>query len=153
MGESYLAMRDCIGPFTKEVARRVRRSSSLVYKWTQPAESPDDSGERNPAELLDEIMNEAERRGRDKLALAPLYWLNMEHGIVAIKMPALSGETQISASLISCIKEFAELAAATSDAIADNRISTNERRHIEAEGEEAVRAIFTLLYIVKKSTR
>lgn len=149
--ESHEALKDCIGSLIAEMAKRVRLSKSTIYKWTEASENPTDSGTRNPLDVLDEIIDEAKRRGRADLAYAPIYWLNQEHGLIAIRMPEASKQDQLNMGLITCIKEFAELASATSDALADNRVNIPERKRIIREGEEAMRAIATLIEIVKEA--
>ena len=39
----------------KSVASKLNLSTSLVYKWCQPSESPNDSGAENPLDRLDRI--------------------------------------------------------------------------------------------------
>ena len=149
--ESYEALREAIGPLVRQVAQAVRRSPHLIYKWMEPCEDFTDPGALNPLDRVNTIINTAKAHGRGDLALSPVRWLNMEHGMCAIRLPEASGGGMVNDSLIGAIKEFADLAGATSEAIADHRISLNDRKRVEQEGEEAIRAIITLVQIVKAS--
>ena len=151
--ESHEALKDAIGPHVRDVAKRLRRSPSLIYKWTEPAEDPDDSGAHNPLDTLDEIIDEAQRRGRGELALAPIYWLNHEHGLVAFRMPVAGPGGAVNRELLRSIKEFSELAQAAAEALADGRVSSPELKRIEREGTEALRAISALMQVAKECVR
>ncbi len=151
--ESHEALKDAIGPHIRDVAKRLRRSPSLVYKWTEPAESPDDSGAHNPLDTLDEIIDEAKRRGRGEHALAPVYWLNHEHGLVCFKLPKVHTNDAVNRELLTSIKEFSDLAQAAAEALGDGRVSAPELKRIEREGQEALRAISTLMQVAKESVR
>jgi hypothetical protein len=59
----------------------------------------------------------------------------------------------VNEQLIHAIKEFSDVAQATSESLMDGRISRIEARKIIREGQEALRAIGTLLKVVKEAIR
>lgn len=147
--ESYDALHQCIGRFTKEVAKRLHKSSILIYKWQEPSTDFSESGSINPLDLIEATVDEAQRLGQGGAALAPIHWLNQRFNLVSIPLGASGGHRDINDSLIKSIKEFADTAQAVSEALADGRISPDEARRIHKEGWEAVQAITALIYRVE----
>ena len=64
-------------------------------------------------------------------------------------IPEIKGDT-VSKELLTTIKEFSDLAQATSKALLDQRIMRLEAGRIISEGEQALRAIGALIGVVKE---
>lgn len=72
-------------------------------------------------------------------------------GCVCIRLPgAGSGLPNTERDAMEAVRQFGELIAAVGDAIADGRISREERKRISHEGYEAMQAIMTLIKKVEE---
>ena len=67
---------------------------------------------------------------------------------VPLRIPA-GGPEQLVAGLSASIREFGEFACATSDHIADGRITVQELHDMTRRGHEAVEAILAILAILR----
>lgn len=151
---SYEAMQDAIQGKTVEHAKALGVSGSLVTKWQEPHTDFTDSGAYNPLDRVSTIVETALRLEVTRTrALSPIYYLNHRFDLLCFPMPDIKSGTAINDELISTIKEFADLAQATSESIKDGRISHIEAKKIIREGQEAIRSIGTLMQIVKESVR
>lgn len=149
--ETYRTLQKVIAGNTVEHARALGVSTSLVNKWQEPHTDFTDSGVNNPIDRLETMIDTAIRLGitrRDYLA--PVFRLNHKYGLVSFDMPDIGKEDAVASELIKTIKEFSDMVQATSDALSDNRIDRNERAVIIREGEEALRAIGTLIGVVRE---
>ncbi len=74
------AMRDCIGPYTNDVARHLGLSASLVQKWQRPVGEHTDTGVRSPLARLDLIIEASVALGQERYyATAPARYLHDRH--------------------------------------------------------------------------
>lgn len=81
---------------------------------------------------------------------APMHFLAREMGGVFIRLPEVgSGSNPVQQQCLVAVKEFGELIGRTAEALADGRLSGEERRTITREGHEAVTAIMALLQQVE----
>lgn len=151
---SYEAMQDAIQGKTVEHAKALGVSGSLVTKWQEPHTDFTDSGAYNPLDRIATIVETATRLEVSwSKALSPVYYLNHRFNLVCFQMPDLKNGNAVNDELIRTIKEFSDLAQATSEALIDGRISHIEAKRIIREGQEAIRSIGTLLQVVKESIR
>lgn len=150
--ESCEALRACIGPYTKEVAKRLGRSTQLVHKWQEPTSDFSESGSLNPLDRLEAIMEEALAKGQPhQEVMTPLSYLASRVGATVVQLPEARQETEAMQVLCLSVKEFGEYAAAVSDALADGSVSRPERRRVLQEGWEAVAALVTVLEAVEQA--
>lgn len=152
--ETYLSLKKCINGDTVGTAKELGLSTITVNKWQEPHTDFTDSGSYNPLDRINTIIHRSVRKKNPpELAYAPLYALAMEHGFVCIALPRVADHDKVNVELIKSIKEFADLAGETSEALQDGRISPDDARKIETEGNEALRAITTLLHVAQESVR
>lgn len=151
---SYEAMQDAIQGKTVEHAKALGVSGSLVGKWQEPHIDFTDSGAYNPLDRIATVVETALRLEvpRSK-ALSPVYYLNHRFNLVCFQMPAPGDGSTVNDALIQTIKEFSDVAQATSESLMDGRISNLDAKKIIHEGQEAIRAIGALLHIVKEAIR
>lgn len=151
---SHEALQRAINGKTIEHAKHLGLSSSLINKWQEPHVDFEDSGAYNPLDRIETIVQTSLNLGiaREE-AHAPIYYLAHRFNLACIMLPYGTREGCVNEQIIRSIKEFADLAQATSEALADGRISKIEAKKIEREGQEALRAISSLLAIVKESIR
>lgn len=71
-------------------------------------------------------------------------------GYVLLPTPAVDVTHAPIAALADSVREFGEFVAEASTALADGRVSDNERRRIESEGAQALAAIERLLSIAQQ---
>jgi len=151
---SYEAMQDAIQGRTVDHAKALGVSNSLVAKWQEPHIDFSDSGAYNPLDRIATVVETALRLGVPKSkTLSPIFYLNHRFGLVCFQMPTPGDGSTVNDALIQTIKEFSDVAQATSESLMDGRISTLDARKIIHEGQEAIRAIGALLHIVKEAIR
>lgn len=152
--ETYLSLKKCINGDTVGTAKELGLSTITVNKWQEPHTDFTDSGSYNPLDRINTIIHRSVRKKNPPdRAYAPLYCLALEHGFVCITLPRANDHDMVNIELVKSIKEFADLAGETSEALKDGRISLDDARKIEIEGNEALRAITTLLHVVKEVIR
>lgn len=116
----------------KSVASSMNLSSSLVYKWCQPKDTPEASGADNP---LDRVLRIRELTGD----LAPIHWLCQKSNGFFVENPKAgskpaAGLLQITQSIL---KEFSELLEAVSGSYTeDQAVDATEAKRIRREWEE-----------------
>lgn len=148
--KSHEAIQRAIAGRTVEHAKRLGKSTVLLHKWQEPSTDYSDSGMYNPLDRIEAIVDEALILGIDREdALAPVYWLNHRFGLVCFDLPDAKGGA-IANELLTTIKEFADLAQATSEALLDKQVTRMEAGRIISEGEQALRAIGALIGAVKE---
>ena len=144
--ESHEALKQAIAAVgAKKVAHDLKLSTSLVYKWGQPAGGGEDpSGARNP---LDRLMAIYRSTGSDLI----LDWLASRAGGFFVRNPTVRADT-IDADFFErtqkMIEELSDLLQAMSQSMADDhRIDATEAARIRREwqvlkqyGEEFVTA-------------
>lgn len=79
-------------------------------------------------------------------ALLPLQAKNWRHRLIAFPMPQVDdlSDQDLTHSLCKAVKEFADLAATTSAALADSKITHAELENLEREAQEALAAVSEL---------
>ena len=81
---------------------------------------------------------------------AGLHYLCHEHGHIAVRLPERRSDLRdIQQGLIKSIKEFSDLAAASSSALEKDGINLREAARIIAEGEEALQQISAYLQEIR----
>lgn len=151
---SYEAIQDAIRGKTVEHAKALGVSVSLVAKWQEPHVDFTDSGAYNPLDRIATVVETALRLGVPKSkALSPVFYLNYHFGLVCFPLPTNGAGAAVNDELIKTIKEFADLAQATSESLMDGRISHIEAKMIIREGQEAMRSVGALLEVVKEAIR
>lgn len=84
---------------------------------------------------------------------APLHALNLQHHHVAHALPADTlGDDNLTQAAARACKEFGEFLTAVNSAVADHRVTTNERRRIERELGQMIAAAGQLLACVQSKT-
>ena len=101
------------------------------------------------------LMSELSQQPGHKLGaelLLPLIFLARQRGgaFVPLRIPA-GGPEQLVAGLSASIREFGEFACATSDHIADGRITVQELHDMTRRGHEAVEAILAILRLARET--
>ena len=153
--ESYQALKAAIKDKAASFAKRLGKSPSLIYKWTEPSGDYTDSGALNPVDNLERLIETAivlEHPRED--ALAPLDYLEHRFGRVAFDIPKKDFcSIEHSQDLLRAVKEFGELAAEGSKAIENGNLSPQVFARIEKEGYEAMKEIFAFVYCSKQRVR
>lgn len=116
----------------KALAADMHLSTSLLYKWCQPKDAPDDPGADNPLDRLSKLcrLTEDDR---------PIRWLCERAGGYFSPNPVARGlhSMPLINATRSILKEFTELLDAVSESIEnDGRISSNEADRIRSEWED-----------------
>jgi hypothetical protein len=132
--KSYEVLRvavDRVG--TKSVAKDLRLSPSLIYKWCEAYGDDDSSGSENPLDRILALVRATGDRG-------PVDWLcqNLNGYFVtnAESQSTNSPETVMVATQ-NLLKEFTDMLGAVSNSLQnDNAIDTLEAKKIRCEWEE-----------------
>lgn len=81
---------------------------------------------------------------------APLHFLCREMGGVFLKLPVVqAGGDPVQQKCLESVREFGEMIGSVAEALADGRLTGEERKRIRQEGHEAVTAIMALLQTVE----
>lgn len=145
--QSFEALDTCIGRYTKEHAKELHLSLSLVHKWQEPSTDFSDSGAYNPLDRIETIIATSLEMGVDPAdALAPLYYLaeRFRHAAYPLHDGQASPE-DVSAELIETIGVFGDLVRDTAEIMADNVIKPAECRRLKQEGQALIRQISVFL--------
>lgn len=118
----------------KQVAADMKLSTSLVYKWCQPAATDASatglSGARNP---LDRVKALLETTGDADV----MQWLSEQAGGFFVRDPDVSGcrvDAEYIANTQRIIEDFSKLLRVVSQAIADDgKVDPSESRRIRVE--------------------
>lgn len=153
--KSHEAMRRVVGGHVEEIAKVLRKGTSLIYKWTEAHSDFTDSGALNPLDRITMIISTALACGvSHKDATAPIQYLAHKFDQVVVDLPrALGSSKQITEELAKVMKEFSELTGETAEAIKDNRISPIEADRIEDEGEHLIAAAVSFIRKVRESVK
>ncbi len=117
---------------TKAVAADMSLSSSLLYKWCEPHDSPDAGGADNP---LDRVEKLYELTGDN----APIAWLCAKANGFFVENPAAEKKDSLPLLLGTqkILQQFSELLEAVSKSIQnDGNIDTAEADRIRSEWED-----------------
>ncbi|MCD6527031.1 MAG: hypothetical protein J7K75_08600 [Desulfuromonas sp.] len=148
--ESWEALDRCIDKKTQAVAKRLGVSKELVYRWQQSVHDYSQSGAYNPLDRIEAIVSEMQEQGAGDEALLPLSYLAERFNVVLVPLPAVKHlDSAASQSLLRSVAEFGELASVAADAVADGRISREERSDVLREGWQAVEALVAFLRTVE----
>jgi hypothetical protein len=140
----------------KEIATRLSLAGSTVYKWTEPSESPTDSGARNPVDILKQYIESCLILGRPKEdALAPLDHLDNHFGRIAITLPNLQSKTtsDLQKELLIAMKECGDVLACHNEITAHSRISQKDIAQMEEEVWQATKKLVGYLYVLKGTVK
>lgn len=153
--KSYEAIARAVNGLAVEFAKRLRLSTSLIYKWMQPCIDYSDSGALNPLDRLETLIETALRlNARREDALAPLQYLNEHFGLIAFPRPQSQQTiTEISQELLKTISEFGELSKISSEALEDRVLTNDEVQKINVEGWRLLRQTAAFLQSVKEGNR
>ena len=153
--ESYQALKAAIKDKAAAFAKRLCKSPSLIYKWTEPAGDYTDSGTLNPVDNLERLIETAiilDHPRED--ALAPLDYLEHRFGRVAFDIPQKEYcSLEHAQDLLRAVKEFGELASEGARAIENGNLSPQVFARIEKEGYEAMREIFAFIHCSRQRVK
>lgn len=153
--KSFEALEIAVNKKTAEFAKRLRLSTSLVHKWTEPSTDFTDSGALNPLDRVEHIIETSLALGNlHSDAYAPLQYLTERFGLIILNLPKSdhSPET-IQKELLETISDFGELAEESGRALQDGRLNAREALKIEKEAWELIRQTAAFMQIVKESCK
>lgn len=131
--ESHEVLKQTISDLgVKSVAADMNLSSSLIYKWCQPKDSPDAGGAENPLDRLGKVF---ELTGDT----TPIEWLCKKADGYFVKNPNSDGRSKSHPlqATQSILKEFAELLDTVSKSMADDqKIDNKEASRIRKEWDD-----------------
>lgn len=152
--ETFEALKLAVGRDTVAHAKSHRKSTSLIHKWTEPATDYTDSGAFSPLDRLETVIETSLRLGNVPRAhsLAPIQYLAQRFNCLLLPLPIESPcLVTLANSLNLTIKEFGDLVGITAEAMVDHVITPDERRRIEAEGQELLEALGGFLAAVAEA--
>ena len=133
----------------KVLSSRLGISSSLLYKWCQPSDSPDASGSTNP---LDRILRFCEATGET----APVEWLCEQCGGFFCCNPDVETDPspfQMMDETRQIVREFSELLDAITVSLNDDqKLTTQEAGRIRREWEDLKRVGEGFVHACEKKT-
>lgn len=141
---SHEALKLAVGRDTVEHAKAHHKSTSLIHKWTEPATDYTDSGAFSPLDRLEIVIETSLKLGHVSRShsLAPVSFLAQRFNCLLLPLPPVSPcLADLARNLNKTIKEFGDVVSVTADAMEDHRITPDERRKIEAEGQELFEAL------------
>jgi hypothetical protein len=152
---SFEAMKKAVGGKTKLISDACKEGGwtlepPTLYQYQEPYGGTF-SGAPNCIDRTNRIVNASKKIGNPYESWsAPLHCLCHEHNHIAVRLPDRNADLKdIQQSLIKCIKEFSDLASASSEAMEKNSISKQKASGIIAEGEEALQQISAYLQGIK----
>lgn len=153
--ESYEAIATAINRDTVKQAKALGLSTSLLAKWQEPSTDFTDSGAYNPLDRILTIMKTSQELGTPlEAALAPLLFLAQSLNCAIIPLPS-AGQclNNVTKQLYRVIKEFGDLIKESSDAIKDGRITPDERRRVEKEGQQLLYHLGLFLKLIQEAAK
>lgn len=151
--KSFEAIQTAIKGKTVEFARKLGLSTSLVNKWQEPCTDFTDSGALNPLDRIETIIEESQRQGNPD-AMAPILYLAERFNLSIIPIPKENNcLSKISQELLKTIKEFGDLAKASSQALQDGRITVKEAKAIDTEVWKLIRQVTAFNEAVKRASK
>lgn len=150
--QSHEAIRRAVNGNHEIIAKAVRRSANLIYRWTLPTSDYSDSGALSDLDRVESLMEKSLALGTPPVdALAPVYYLAQRFGgFFMPPVPASCELRDISKQLCVAMKEVGELLAVAAAALEDDDLSPNERRNIVKEAHEAMAEVATLSRMVEE---
>lgn len=144
--KTHEALNRAIGGQTAAHAFELHLATITVNKWQEPTGDWSDSGAFNPLDRLEKIIETALKLGRVSPddACAPIEYLAQRFGRILLPLPPQSIEpSELQKALLATIKEFGELAAASSKALEDGRLSRIECTCIIDEAYQVLATVGT----------
>ena len=112
----------------KEVSADLQLSTSMVYKWAQPANH--DGGIGNPLDRIEALINST---GDERI----VQWICQRAGGFFILNPKNAPHPHfLIPATNQIVQEFADLLAVVATAAADNQITPTEAKQIRARWED-----------------
>ena len=152
---SFEAMKKAVGGKTKLISDACKEDgwtleSPTLYQYQEPYGGTF-SGAPNCIDRTNRIINASKKVGHAYDAWSsPLHYLCHEHNHIAVRLPETNGDLRdIQHGLIKSIKEFSELASASSSALEKDGINKREAARIITEGEEALQQISAYLQKIR----
>jgi len=137
MDKSHEVLKDAVAlRGAKAVAAEMGLSQSMIYKWCQPSDRPDDSGVDNPLDRLIRFCKITESE-------SPVEWLCEQTDSFRVRNPQI--ETCVISSTVlentqAILKEFSEVLEAVTESYASGqRIDLQEAKRIRKEWEDLKR--------------
>lgn len=152
--KSHEAIQRAINGKTVEHAKALGISLSSVTKWQEPHLDYTDSGSYNPLDRIESIIEKSLSLGNSpERAYAPIQYLTERFGLIMLYLPkTCKGNIEISRELLRTIKEFGDLAEASSEALNnDGKISKREAEKINKEAWELIRQTALFMQAIKES--
>lgn len=146
--ESFLALEMAIDRKTREHAKRLGLSTSLVGKWQEPHSDFTDSGAKNPLDRLEQIIETSiSLGGSENESLAPLFYLAHRFGFACIKLPESNRPLieKLQAEFALTIKEFGKLITEVAGALDDGKIDILEAKRIKDKSHQLIRQVLTFI--------
>jgi hypothetical protein len=132
------ALKRCIGPYTEMVARVLRLSRNLVYRWQEPRGGTF-SGKRNPIDVIHKIIDTAIQAGRPRAdALAPVHFLARKFDHVLIEVPGGGSLGEQTGSVLRAAQAMGDWLTVHSRALEGGSIEPQELELIRNKGYEAI---------------
>jgi len=132
----------------KAVAAAMNLSTSLLYKWCEPKDSPDAAGADNPLDRLAKIFEVTGDR-------APVAWLCRQADGFFVRNPSPNVRSKIDLLRVTqgILKEFTELLDAVSKSFEDDgNIDANEAKRIRSEWEDLKTAMESFVVACEQGT-
>ena len=149
--KSHEALSLCIGRHASSIAKALHLSTSLVHKWQEPCGDWSDSGAHNPLDRISVMVRRSIELGQGAAAYEPIRWLCECFGMTAVRLPTplQAGGENLTAAVVNLSAELGDVARSVAEASADGQISSIERRRIEAELTDMLRASQSMLHTVR----
>jgi hypothetical protein len=115
----------------KQVSADLGLSTSMIYKWAEPADASTGSGSANPLDRIEALL-----RSTNDLRL--VHWICQRAGGFFIRNPKTTNPhpSYLIPATNQIVQEFADLLAVVAAAAADNYVTAKEAKDIRARWEE-----------------
>jgi len=115
----------------KQVSADLGLSTSMIYKWAEPADDATGSGSANPLDRIEALL-----RSTNDLRL--VHWICQRAGGFFIRNPKTTNPhpSYLIPATNQIVQEFADLLAVVAAAAADNYVTPKEAKDIRARWEE-----------------
>ncbi|MDO8970650.1 MAG: hypothetical protein Q7U74_08180 [Saprospiraceae bacterium] len=145
--KSHEAIAVSINRSTVEHAKALHLSLSSIHKWKEPNTDFSDSGSHNPLDRIETIIETSIKLGNPvEVALSPVFYLASRFNFVPLILPAVPPNlAEISKQLNHLIKDFGRLIEESAAALDDGRISTDERKKLDACAQHVLAATGTFM--------
>src|SRR6266436_4479656 len=115
----------------KQVSADLGLSTSMIYKWAEPADASTGSGSANPLDRIEALLSSTND-------LRLVHWICQRAGGFFIRNPKTTNPhpSYLIPATNEIVQEFADLLAVIATAAADNQITQKEANEIRARWEE-----------------